>query len=84
MKLDLLNLDREHAVSVLVVGYAHFLRQLAFRSMLKIAGWMCPPGRRDELGSAIYWRSMHNPNLDVVNREAFVERVCRPQLGWWR
>lgn len=62
----------------------HEARQLAFKAMLKVAGALCPEGRKEKLGRAVYSRWMKNPNVEVLSGDLFFERVCKPQLGWWR
>lgn len=62
----------------------HEARQLAFKAMLKIAGALCPEESKEKLGRALYTRWMHNPNIEVVSADLFFQRVCKPQLGWWR
>jgi glycosyltransferase involved in cell wall biosynthesis len=62
----------------------HQIRHVALKMLLKVAGVVCPEGRKESLGRALYWRYMHNPNIKVVSADLFFQRVCKPQLGWWR
>ncbi len=60
------------------------VRQCALKVALRVAGALCPEARKESLARAMYWRWMHNPNLQVVDHDLFFERVCKPQIGWWR
>ena len=59
-------------------------RQFAVKVVVKIAGAICPAGRKERLGRAMYQRWIHNPNVEIANDELFFQRVCKPQLGWWK
>ena len=63
---------------------AYQLRHVALKLIVKAAGRICPRQRRDALGSALYYRWLHSPNVTVCSRSLFHERVIRPTLGWWR
>jgi glycosyltransferase involved in cell wall biosynthesis len=67
-----------------VVLLAHQVTQTALKVLLKLCGAICPPARKDALGAAFFRRWLHNPNVDVIDHALFFERVCKPQLGWWR
>ncbi len=62
----------------------HQAREVAMKGMLTIAGALCPDGRKESLGRAMYRRWFENPNVAVNNAELYFQRVCKPQLGWWR
>lgn len=62
----------------------HHARMGLLKTLLKVAGALCPESKKESLGRAIYWRFMHNPNLEVITPDLFFQRVCKPQLGWWR
>ena len=59
-------------------------RQVVRKVVLKLAGALCPDRWKRALGEAMHARWLHNPNHAVVKRDLFFERVCKPQLGWWR
>jgi glycosyltransferase involved in cell wall biosynthesis len=59
-------------------------RQFAVKVLLKIARAICPAGRKERLGRAMYQRWIRNPNVEIANDELFFRRVCKPQLGWWK
>lgn len=67
-----------------IVLARHQVQQIALKTVLKTAGATCPRRRNEKLGYALYWRWMHNPNLEVVSADLFFHRVCKPQLGWWK
>lgn len=56
--------------------------QLALKVVVKLSGRLCPSRWKEELGKAIYWRWMHNPNVKVVSVDLFLERVIKPRIGW--
>lgn len=62
----------------------HEIPRLATKVVLKLAGAVCPDWNKEKWGRALYWKLMHNPNLEVVSADPFFERVCKPQIGWWR
>ena len=62
----------------------HEIRHVVRTIALKLAGAVCPERRKEELCVAMYYRLLHNPNVQVLDPTLFVERVCKPQVGWWR
>lgn len=62
---------------------AHESRRLLLRSMIRLAGMCCPASKKEAVGRAVYRRWLQNRNLEVVSADLFMERVCKPQLGWW-
>lgn len=62
----------------------HQAEHIARKALLKAAGALCPSALKERLGRTMYFRWLHNPNLHVIDLELFAERVCKPQLGWWR
>lgn len=62
----------------------HQIRQAAIKSIVLIAGRLCPEKWKLKLGCKIYWNWMHSPNIQVCYDEMFLERVIKPSLGWWR
>lgn len=62
----------------------HQVRHVVLRAVLKVTGALCPERHKVSLGAALYRRWMHNPNITVLDQDLFFERVCKPQLGWWR
>ena len=67
--------------TVLVVDQ---MAEMGVKIMLKMVGAVCPRAQREQVGRLLYGRWLANPNLVVNNEELFFERVCKPQLGWWR
>jgi glycosyltransferase involved in cell wall biosynthesis len=61
----------------------HEMGQLALKVILKIAGRLCPQPRKEPVGRVVYWKWMHNPNLQVVAADVFYDRMCKPRLGSW-
>lgn len=66
---------------VLVV---HETGEVLLKILLKTTGAFCPARWKRPVGRAVYNRWMHNPNLHVLDNQLYFDRVCRPQLGWWR
>lgn len=62
----------------------HEVKQVALKVLTKVAGLLCPEKWKKNLGSKIYWRWIHNPNLNVGSEDLYFERVIKPMLGWWR
>jgi glycosyltransferase involved in cell wall biosynthesis len=67
-----------------VVLVLHHARQIAVKAILKGAGALCPDARKEQLGRALYRRWLENPNVVVHHPDLFFQRVCKPELGWWR
>lgn len=63
---------------------SHEVRQLGVKVLIKAAGVLCPEARKETAARALYRRWMQNPNLEVIDEDLFLQRVCKPQLGWWR
>jgi glycosyltransferase involved in cell wall biosynthesis len=62
----------------------HELREASLRLIVKAIGAVCPEHRKEQVGQCIYRRWMNNPNIHVITPDVYFERVCKPQLGWWR
>lgn len=77
-------LDPATKLRLSIVLFRHQLRQLALKSVIKLAGRICPKQRREEFGAAVYYRWLHCANVTVCSRELFLERVIKPTLGWWK
>lgn len=58
--------------------------QVALKILIKTVGPICPRKWKEKLGYAIYWRWMHNPNINVVCADLFSQRAIKPKLGWWK
>lgn len=64
---------------------SHQARQAVFRLVLKIGRVFCPERQKERLARAIYRRWLDNPNIETTCTDAyFFERVCKPQVGWWK
>lgn len=62
----------------------HEAGQVLLKVMTKLVGRICPRPWKEKVGSAIYWRWMHSPNLEAARTSFYLERVIKPKLGWWR
>lgn len=62
----------------------HEAEQVALKVLTKVAGLICLERWKENLGSKIYWRWVHNPNIQVGCEDLFLDRVIKPKLGWWR
>jgi glycosyltransferase involved in cell wall biosynthesis len=72
-------------VRLSMVLASHQAGQVVFRVILKLGGVFCPAPMKERLARAIYRRWLHNPNFDMTCTDAyFLERVCKPQVGWWK
>ena len=69
---------------LLLVLVEHQVKYILLKILIKFSGRLCPSRWREKLGTAIYWRWMHIPNLEVRNTVLFHKRVIKPTLGWWR
>lgn len=58
--------------------------RLSVRALVKATGRVCPEGWKDAVGSKIYWRWMHSPNVKAGDMNLYLKRVIRPRLGWWQ
>jgi len=62
----------------------HETRQVALKILIKGVGLLCPEKWKEKLGCAIYWRWMHNPNVQAgCSAPFYFERAVKPRLGWW-
>jgi hypothetical protein len=61
----------------------HQIGHIALRVLIKLAGRLCPERWKVKLGRAIYYRWLHGPNLRASYGDFYLERVIKPQLGWW-
>ena len=59
------------------------IQYVALKIFTKSCGKLCPLRWREKLGSSIYWRWMHIPNLEVRSKDLFLERAIKPTLNWW-
>lgn len=62
----------------------HEIEQTGIKLLIKLSGKLCPVGMKDKLGHLIYWRWLHNRNVQAVSNDLYNERVIKPKLGWWR
>ena len=60
------------------------IRYVALKVSFKVAGRLCPDRWKVRLGSAIYRNWIMGPNLEPTCEDLFLERVIKPQLGWWK
>ena len=57
------------------------LGQVARKVTLKLLRVSTPQKYRISLVSKFYWKYMHNPNIEVINMSAFIERNVLPIIG---
>lgn len=57
---------------------------IVVKVLIKVTGWICPEIWKVKLGSKIYDKWLVNPNIEYNYDKFFVERVIKPQLGWWK
>lgn len=62
----------------------HQGRELARRVVIELAGAVCQERYKERLARTICHRWFTNPNVTVIREDVFFERVCKPQMGWWR
>lgn len=62
----------------------HQSRELARKAFIKIAGAVCSERYRERLARTLCHRWFTSPNVTVSREDVFFQRVCKPQLGWWR
>ena len=61
----------------------HESGRLSLRAFVKASGRVCPEEWKKTLGSEIYWRWMHNPNVKAGDSALYLKRVIGPTLRWW-
>lgn len=57
------------------------LGQVARKLTLKLLKIVIPEKYKVSLVSKFYWKFMHNPNIEVINMPAFIERNVMPMIG---
>jgi len=62
----------------------HQARELARKVLIKTGGAVCPKRYQERLARTICRCWFTNPNVTVNREDVFFQRVCKPQLGWWR
>lgn len=62
---------------------AHESGRLLLRCVISLLGWTYHGKDREVVGTSIYWRWLHNPNVNVRCEALYSERVIKPKLGWW-
>ncbi len=55
--------------------------QLVTKTSLKLLKSLAPARLRKQLAVKFYWKFMHNPNIEVINISAFLERNALPMVG---
>ncbi|NOG59105.1 MAG: glycosyltransferase family 2 protein [Proteobacteria bacterium] len=60
----------------------HEIGQIIFKINIKLAGLMLPEKLKERWGRAIYFRWIHNPNVDMLNAKLYMERVIKPMMRW--
>ena len=66
----------------LLVGYE--LRDKAIKALVKTTGRICPEKYKETVGTKVYWRFFHSPNIEAEATPIYVDRIIKPMLGWWR
>jgi glycosyltransferase involved in cell wall biosynthesis len=66
-----------------IVLIEYEIKQTGLKILFKLCRRLCPDKWKEKLGCAIYWRWMHPINIDVCCDDFFLERIIKPQLGWW-
>ena len=57
------------------------LGQVAKKVLLKLLKFVVPVKFKQQIAVKFYWRFIHNPNIEVKNMQAFLERNILPMLG---
>lgn len=57
------------------------LGQVVTKVALKLLKLVIPQKYRVSVVSKFYWKFMHNPNIEVINMMAFIERNVMPMIG---
>jgi len=68
-------------IRLLVVLLGFQLGQTIIKVSLKLMKILTPGKFRRQLAVTFYWRFMHNPNIEVKNLSAFLERNVLPMAG---
>jgi hypothetical protein len=43
---------------------------------------LSPAKYQDFLGEFLYWKMLHNPNVQILDIKKYKERFMRPIIGW--
>ena len=62
----------------------HLVRHVALKVLIKMAGKLCPDRFKVKLGITIYRRWIMGPNVQPKCDHLYLERMIKPQLGWWK
>lgn len=57
------------------------LGEIAKKATLKLLKTLTPAKFKQQVGLQFYWRFMHNPNIEVRNLSAFLQRNVLPMVG---
>jgi hypothetical protein len=68
------------------IGYVLVVVSAECRRLAIRAAWRCYRSlvgsvRASSVGERVYWRWMHVPGVEVLDMEAFIERVVYPTMG---
>lgn len=68
-------------IKLLSVLFRFQLGQVATKATLKLLKILTPARFKQQIGLQFYWRFMHNPNIEVKNLPAFLQRNVLPMVG---
>ena len=57
------------------------IRKTLIKILLRFFRLFCPEKYKVKIGSIIYWKFMHSPNILVGDKNLFLNRVIKPKLG---
>jgi len=65
-----------------IVLVLYFLKLFIQKIIIKTCFFLSPTKYRDYLGEFLYWKILHNPNIQILDIKKYKERFMRPIIGW--
>lgn len=60
----------------------YYFKLLSQKIILKIFHFLTPAKYQDFLGEFLYWKMLHNPNVEILDIKKYKERFMKPIIGW--
>jgi glycosyltransferase involved in cell wall biosynthesis len=68
-------------VQLMVIAFQYTARTVFVRALLKSLVRLSSLELNRGLRNKLYWQFLHNPNIEIVDRELFQKRVINPTIG---
>ena len=66
---------------LMIIAIQYSIRTLFVRALLKSLGGLGSEGLVRAWKNKLYWRFLHNPNIEIVDKNLFQKRVINPTVG---